>query len=74
MSRLATETGTAAPVVLALNGSVISFGQGFGAGLGGLAMQSLGFAGLALAGLAVATFVLLVNLRWDTGSQSRIGR
>lgn len=54
MSRLAARAGAAAPVVLALNGSVISLGQGIGAGLGAAASGVFNFAGLAMAGLVVA--------------------
>jgi len=54
MTRIAALAGPAAPVLLALNGSVTALGQGTGAALGGLAAHSLGPIGLAAAGLAVS--------------------
>jgi MFS transporter, DHA1 family, inner membrane transport protein len=66
MSRLAARAGPAAPVVLALNGSIIALGQGLGAGLGALSSEAFGLIGLAVAGLAVASaalFGLLLGAR-----------
>jgi predicted MFS family arabinose efflux permease len=59
MTRLAAQAGAAAPVVLALNGSVIALGQGAGAGLGGQFSGSFGLQGLALAGIVIAGTALL---------------
>lgn len=63
MAQLASRAGPSAPVVLALNGSVIAFGQGTGAALGGLSSEAFGLSGLGLAGLAViGTAMLLVRI------------
>lgn len=61
MSRLAARAGDAAPVVLALNGSVISLGQGIGAGLGAASSGVFGFAGMAMAGFVLAATALIAQ-------------
>ncbi len=67
MSRRVAEAGAVAPVVLALNGSVISLRQGVGAALGGMASGALGMAGLPVAGL-LAAFVTLTLQLWAVHS------
>ncbi|MGF1456127.1 MAG: MFS transporter [Alphaproteobacteria bacterium] len=54
--RLISSAPEAAAVVLALNGSMIFFGQGLGAGIGGVVIDA---AGLTTIGLAGAAFALL---------------
>ena len=52
-SRLAALAGAATPLALALNGSLVSLGQGAGAAIGGFARNHLGFASAGLVGACI---------------------
>lgn len=67
-SSLAAIAGQAATVAFALNGSVVFFGQGLGAVVGGGVIAEIGltWTGLAGAGVALATLVVTQKLRSAT--------
>ena len=63
LTRLSYLAGPAAPIALALNGSVTSLGQGLGAAIGGLIHDSVGAAVIGPAGAAIALAGLLLGWR-----------
>ena len=63
LTRLSLLAGPAAPIVLALNGSVISLGQGFGAVTGGLLHDTFSSAAIGPGGAIIAVAGLLLVLR-----------
>jgi MFS transporter, DHA1 family, inner membrane transport protein len=60
MSRLAQIAGPATPVALALNGSLVSLGQGLGAVWGGFIKDAYGFPAMGIAGALLAVTGLLL--------------
>lgn len=64
-TQLAKSAGTAATIAFALNGSMIYFGQGLGATLGGsvTAMSGIGWIGLAGSVVALAGLFTITRLR-----------
>ncbi|WP_376088301.1 MFS transporter [Roseomonas sp. CCTCC AB2023176] len=62
-NRLAAVAGAATPLAFALNGSLVSLGQGAGAAIGGGVKDSVGFAGAGLVGAAVVLAALLASRR-----------
>jgi MFS transporter, DHA1 family, inner membrane transport protein len=61
LARIAASAGAAAPVALALNGSLVALGQGLGATLGGLLTDAVGPSAMGLGGSAIAGFGLLLS-------------
>lgn len=62
-SRLAALAGAATPLALALNGSLVSLGQGAGAAIGGVARNQFGFAAAGLAGAGIVVAAILAGRR-----------
>ena len=60
---LAKAAGSAATIAFALNGSMLYFGQGLGAALGGWVTAQFGLAWVGLAGTIVAVTALLIISR-----------
>lgn len=73
-TELAKASGAAATIAFALNGSMIYFGQGIGASLGGIVTASGGLAFTGLAGASVALLGLLVVTGLGTRSQALAGQ
>ncbi len=69
-TRLAQNAGPAATIAFALNGSMIYFGQGLGASMGGSVTATLGLGRIGLAGASVAAIAIVViaMLRPKTGA------
>lgn len=70
-SRLAALAGPATALALALNGSLVSLGQGAGAAAGGLARNRFGFAAAGLLGAAVVVSAILAARRVIPASAAR---
>ena len=62
LAQIATRAGAAAPIALALNGSLVSLGQGAGAVLGGQLTDAFGAAAMGVGGAALALTGLVVAL------------
>lgn len=63
LARLAATAGAAAPIAFALNGSLVSLGQGIGALWGGLLSDALGVAAIGPGGAAIALIGLILAQR-----------
>ena len=59
-NRLAAVAGVATPLALALNGSLVSLGQGAGAAIGGAVKDAAGFAAAGLAGAVIVLAALVM--------------
>lgn len=71
-SRLAATSGAAVTIAFALNSSMVYFGQGLGATLGGGVIAFIGLSATGLAGAAVAVLALVVI--FALGSQNSGGK
>jgi DHA1 family inner membrane transport protein len=65
-TRLAESAGPAVTIAFALNGSMVFFGQGLGAVLGGAVISTAGIAWLGLCGAVVAIVGVFVIMNLDT--------
>ena len=74
LSRIAEAAGSGTPMALALNGSLISLGQGIGAVLGGILLDRCGLPSLPIAGAIVALVPLLLLLFVGKRSAARTER
>lgn len=63
LARLATTAGAAAPIALALNGSLVSLGQGVGAIWGGFLTDHVGAAAMGFGGATIAAIGLVLSFR-----------
>jgi predicted MFS family arabinose efflux permease len=62
LAQIAARAGAAAPIALALNGSLVSLGQGAGAVLGGQLTDAFGAAAMGVGGAALAVTGFVVAL------------
>lgn len=62
LARIAASAGAAAPVALALNGSLVALGQGLGATLGGILTDAISPSAMGVGGSAIAGIGLLVSM------------
>jgi MFS transporter, DHA1 family, inner membrane transport protein len=62
LAQIAVAAGPAAPVALALNGSLVSLGQGLGALLGGWLTDNIGAHAMGPGGAAIAVMALLISV------------
>ncbi len=60
-ARLAALAGTATALALALNGSLVSLGQGAGAAIGGVVKDTAGFAAAGVVGALIAVAAVLTS-------------
>jgi MFS transporter, DHA1 family, inner membrane transport protein len=65
LAEIARQAGAAAPIALALNGSLVSLGQGTGAVVGGQLTDTLGAAAMGWGGAVLAAIGLVVTLASD---------
>ena len=59
LAQIAARAGAAAPIALALNGSLVSLGQGAGAVIGGQLTDAFGAAAMGMGGAALALIGLM---------------
>ena len=64
-TRLAESAGPAVTIAFALNGSMVYFGQGFGAVLGGSVISTTGITWLGMCGALVAIVGIFVIMKLD---------
>ncbi|MBO1908750.1 MFS transporter [Microvirga sp. 3-52] len=72
-ARLVSIAPSAAALVLAVNGSMNYFGQGLGAGLGGLAIRLAGFPSVALLGAVLSLIGLLLAAKYHRSQRQATG-